>query len=202
MDDLLRDAAKVALRLGHAWVDDTHLLIALGERPSSASRMLASCGLGPIVVAAACRALTAEHTDPSKAGAQITPHLHETIGRAQGMALARGPREPSALDYLAATLFDPGGYLGVILRRRRAMPCLRRSLGDSGYRLPARRRAIGELVAPHLLPKLVQTLQAHPEVGRVRFQQDSRGRLRVWATREDLLHALIAEVKGGGAMTN
>jgi hypothetical protein len=77
------------------------------------------------------------------------------------------------------------------------MGCLRRGLADMGVRIPRKRRATGLVVVPHLLPQLVNALQIRPDIGRVRFQLDSRGRSRVSATNDALLRGILAELEGG-----
>jgi len=101
-----------AQRLGHHWVGEEHLLLALSRRDGVAGVVLRAAGATPERLEQTILA-GLERADPpveptATEWQTLTPAANATLGRAEGIALTRGS-EPAAEDVLVA-LFWHAGY--------------------------------------------------------------------------------------------
>ena len=76
-------------------------------------------------------------SEPAAPSGSWTPRLIRTLGRAEGLAAARGSRLVSPEDYLVAILLGPGGYASLLLDiHAGSIDCLAARLVAAGHKVP------------------------------------------------------------------
>lgn len=115
MSDLKSDtyagAWQEARRLGHHWVGEEHLLLALSRQEEPAGEALRAAGATPERLEQAIVEMI-ERSDPpverrETDSPSLTPATYSTLGLAEGLALARGS-DPSPEDVLVAVAWHAG----------------------------------------------------------------------------------------------
>ena len=103
-------ATREATALGHHWLGEEHLLLAVAEET----------GRDRVELAAALADHLERHGPPVPKvhqGCMSAPSYHLTCGRAEGLALSEGMSAPEARLVLQALLWDPGGVPALLLDR-------------------------------------------------------------------------------------
>lgn len=144
VESLTLVAFQEAQRLGHTWVGEEHLLIALAKDPqhSRARRALAACGLHEAAVTEGVENI--EYLpDPGSLAAgerpQPNPHFYTLHGRAEGFAIAAGSDHPRPEHILLAMLWDEESVVNALLRSIDREPAhLQSALAALGVRVPPR----------------------------------------------------------------
>ncbi|MGH9279112.1 MAG: Clp protease N-terminal domain-containing protein [Acidimicrobiales bacterium] len=125
-------ATRHATSLGHHWVGEEHLLLAVAEETD--------LNLPELVTALASH--LERHGPPvpkAHEGCASAPSYHLTCGRAEGLALAEGVAVPEAGHVLRALLWDPQGVPTTLLGRAdNTVP----RLPSNPLRAPAEREAV------------------------------------------------------------
>ena len=100
-----------ARRLGHHWVGEEHLLLALSRQDGRTGEALRAAGATPERLEQSIVAGVERSDPPAECGVagspSPTPAMYSTLGRADGLALARGEASASG-DLLAALLWHAG----------------------------------------------------------------------------------------------
>lgn len=211
MDYLERSAARAAMLTGARWVDDYHLLLALLNDASPLGERLRLCSgadESDLVAeyAALIRTQQEKAPDASSRAFSYTPHLSRSLGRAEGLALARGAAQPSPAEYLAAILADPGGLASAVLSQRPALlQCLRASLEDAGIPVPAERLSSRPLapgqdrvsVPDRFVRQVLAAIGRQPPAWLIRAELDERGSFSLVTTDAAAAAAFVMSTRGG-----
>lgn len=125
--------------LGHHWVDEEHLLLALSQRGGPAGEALRDSGATPELVEQAIVEMI-ERSDPpverhETDSPSFTPAMYSTLGRAEGLAFARGA-EPDADDSFAALLWHAGLGSSILHRLGVDRGALAARLAGAGVAVP------------------------------------------------------------------
>jgi hypothetical protein len=100
-----------ARRLGPHWVGEQHALLALSRREGAGGEVLRAAGATPERLEPAIVGMLEGADPPVERSAadspMLTPAMYSTLGRAEGLALARG-ESPSSSDLLVALLWHAG----------------------------------------------------------------------------------------------
>jgi ATP-dependent Clp protease ATP-binding subunit ClpA len=134
-DPILRSVHE-AVELGHQWVGVEHLLLALtrpnNERPTLAQKVLAESGVTPESVLSVLSQVQMP-IDPSNSSRGPTSRLILVRGRAEGLAIAAGVRNPSDEQFLIALLWEAQGIHALVFERSNVNPRdIQRKLRDHG----------------------------------------------------------------------
>src|SRR6476660_2570382 len=111
MESLILTSFQEAQRLGHPWVGQEHLLLAIADDSSHSKgqRARRACGLDEATVRELVET-TRYHPDPGRLAPgerpQPNPHFYQLCGRAEGFAISAGRQEPLPEHILLAMLWD------------------------------------------------------------------------------------------------
>jgi len=129
-----------ARRLGHHWVGEEHVLLAVARSDDLAGAALREAG----ATADRLEGLLAEAprvprppADPHAVDAPIyTPAVYTVFGRAEGLALARGVEAPGPTDVLVALLWRARLASSMLERLEIPRPVVFEALAQQGVTLP------------------------------------------------------------------
>lgn len=113
---LFKMAVDEAARLGQHWIGPEHALLAIlrGDPADVARRALEHAGVEASMVE---RWITRMDTAPAsgkpeiESGVKPNPRWYTIEGRAEGIALAQGTKEPTSVHFLIALLWDQRRWL-------------------------------------------------------------------------------------------
>jgi hypothetical protein len=128
-----------ARRLGHHWAGEEHALLALSRREDPVGNALRAAGARPGRLEQVISE-THAHADPPVERREtdspaLTPAMYSTLGRAEGLAAARG-EEPTLDDLLVALLWHAGFGSSLLHRLGIDRTVLAARLADAGVAVP------------------------------------------------------------------
>ena len=129
-----------ARRLGHHWVGEEHVLLALSRDHGVAGDVLRAAGVTAEVVEAALVRLVETADPPTEPRAvespSYTPAYYAALGRADGLALASSRDGPQPEDLLVALVWRPRLASSMLHRLGIDRGALIRELAARGVRVP------------------------------------------------------------------
>jgi ATP-dependent Clp protease ATP-binding subunit ClpA len=112
--DFIHAAYRHAHRLGHHWIGNEHLVLALlntdAPEARTARNALEECGITGEAFEAEVIERLPDDAPIKEDGFSPTPRTYTVLGRAEGLALAQGRAAVDANDVLIAILWEPQSF--------------------------------------------------------------------------------------------